>query len=78
MSTMLFNAGVQELMSAFPASPAISHRWQKLRTDSSESRIVRLAQEGDADAFEGIYRLHSRRVHALCLEWRGILRSPKT
>jgi RNA polymerase sigma-70 factor (ECF subfamily) len=28
---------------------------------------VRLAQEGDAVAFERVYRLHSRRVYSLCL-----------
>jgi len=29
--------------------------------------IVRLAQQGDAAAFETIFQLHSRRVYALCL-----------
>jgi RNA polymerase sigma-70 factor, ECF subfamily len=33
----------------------------------SVSEAVRLAQEGDAAAFEFIYRLHCRRVYALCL-----------
>jgi len=33
----------------------------------SEREAIRLAQEGNAAAFEHIYRLHSRRVHALCL-----------
>jgi RNA polymerase sigma-70 factor (ECF subfamily) len=28
---------------------------------------VRMAQQGDAAAFESIYRLHSRRVYTLCL-----------
>jgi RNA polymerase sigma-70 factor, ECF subfamily len=67
MSTVVRNAGVQKLMSAFPASTAASHQGPKQRTDSSESRIVRLAQEGDADAFERMYRIHSHRVYALCL-----------
>ena len=34
---------------------------------SSLSETIRLAQQGDATAFEAIYRLHSGRVHALCL-----------
>ena len=33
----------------------------------SVSEAVRLAQEGDAGAFESLYRLHCRRVYALCL-----------
>ena len=67
MSTVLCNAGGQKLMAVFPASTAASHEGQKPRADSSESRIVRLAQDGDADAFERMYRLHSHRVYALCL-----------
>jgi RNA polymerase sigma-70 factor (ECF subfamily) len=34
---------------------------------SSLSEAIRLAQQGDAEAFEIIYRLHSGRVYALCL-----------
>jgi len=44
------------------------------RTDASElteSEAIRLAQQGDAAAFERIYRLHSRRVFALCLRMVG-------
>jgi RNA polymerase sigma-70 factor, ECF subfamily len=33
--------------------------------------VVRLAQQGDAVAFERIYRLHSRKVYALCLRMVG-------
>lgn len=33
----------------------------------SESDLVREAQTGDADAFERLYRMHGRRVYALCL-----------
>jgi RNA polymerase sigma-70 factor, ECF subfamily len=29
--------------------------------------VVRLAQQGDADAFKRIYQLHSRKVHTICL-----------
>ena len=32
---------------------------------------IRLAQQGDAAAFETIYRMHSRRVYALCLRMVG-------
>lgn len=33
----------------------------------SEADAIRLAQQGNAEAFEFIYRMHSRRVYALCL-----------
>ena len=33
----------------------------------SEADAIRLAQQGNAEAFERIYRLHNRRVYALCL-----------
>ncbi len=32
-----------------------------------EAEAIRRAQQGDAAAFERIYRLHSRRVYSLCL-----------
>jgi RNA polymerase sigma-70 factor (ECF subfamily) len=44
------------------------------RTDAaelSEAEAIRLAQQGDAAAFERIYRLHSRRVYSLCLRMVG-------
>ena len=34
-------------------------------------RMVRRAQAGDADAFEGVYRAHVGRIHALCLRMSG-------
>ncbi len=33
----------------------------------TEADAIRQAQEGNAEAFEFIYRMHSRRVYALCL-----------
>jgi len=35
--------------------------------NSSLSDVIQLAQRGDVGAFELIYRLHCRRVYALCL-----------
>jgi RNA polymerase sigma-70 factor (ECF subfamily) len=35
------------------------------------NETLRLAQHGDASAFEEIYRLHSRRVYSLCLRMLG-------
>ncbi len=40
-------------------------------TGLTEAQAIRLAQRGDAAAFECIYRLHSRRVYALCLRIVG-------
>jgi RNA polymerase sigma-70 factor, ECF subfamily len=34
---------------------------------ATEAEAIRLAQAGDAGAFEFLYHLHSRRVYALCL-----------
>ena len=44
------------------------------RTDTgelTEADALLLAQQGDAAAFERIYRLHSRRVYSLCLRMVG-------
>jgi RNA polymerase sigma-70 factor (ECF subfamily) len=38
---------------------------------ASLKEAIRLAQQGDAAAFETIYQLHSRRVYALCLRMIG-------
>jgi RNA polymerase sigma-70 factor, ECF subfamily len=40
-------------------------------TQLAEAEVVKQAQQGDAAAFEQIYRLHSRRVYALCLRMAG-------
>ena len=37
----------------------------------TDAEVVRLAQHGDAVAFERIYWLHSRRVYSLCLRMVG-------
>ena len=48
-----------------PSAPnAPNSRQSKTLT---EAEAIRLAQAGDAAAFEFLYRLHSRRVYALCL-----------
>jgi len=42
----------------------------KLR-ELTDANAVQLAQQGDAAAFERIYRLHSRKVYTLCLRMAG-------
>src|ERR1035438_10231479 len=45
---------------------------QQRKPDSvSLNETIQLAQQGDASAFEEIYRLHARRVYALCLRMLG-------
>jgi RNA polymerase sigma-70 factor (ECF subfamily) len=40
---------------------------QAEQTELTDADVVRLAQEGDAVAFERVYRLHSGKVYSLCL-----------
>jgi RNA polymerase sigma-70 factor, ECF subfamily len=44
---------------------------QAEQREFTETDAVRLAQQGDAGAFERIYRLHSRKIYALCLRMVG-------
>jgi RNA polymerase sigma-70 factor, ECF subfamily len=46
-------------------------RTKRTETDLPEADAIRLAQLGDARAFERLYRLHSRRVYCLCLRMVG-------
>lgn len=39
--------------------------------DTVEREAIRLACQGDPHAFERLYKLHSRRVYALCLRFAG-------
>jgi RNA polymerase sigma-70 factor (ECF subfamily) len=60
-----------------PGVPAAVSQSPKQATGSqspktmSEADAIRLAQAGDAAAFEFLYRLHGRRVYALCLRMVG-------
>src|SRR5580658_9389581 len=37
----------------------------------TEAEAIRLAQAGDAEAFEFLYQMHCRRVYALCMRMTG-------
>jgi RNA polymerase sigma-70 factor (ECF subfamily) len=55
-----------------PASTKAQQAAKPLKPDAASLKeAIRLAQQGDAAAFETIYRLHSRRVYALCLRMIG-------
>jgi RNA polymerase sigma-70 factor, ECF subfamily len=49
-----------------PSDPEASTSRQSTKP-VTEAEAIRLAQAGDAAAFEFLYHLHSRRVYALCL-----------
>jgi RNA polymerase sigma-70 factor (ECF subfamily) len=50
------------------AAPPVS----SVATDTlSEAQVIQRAREGDRTAFEYLYRLHSRRVYAVCLRMVG-------
>jgi RNA polymerase sigma-70 factor, ECF subfamily len=67
----------QRLSSKRKRASGPEHRLSELEPhkprSSAESEIIQLAQQGDAGAFEIIYRQHSHRVYALCLR---MLRDP--
>ncbi len=47
-------------------------RVRRIQTEElPEAELIRRAQNGDAAAFERIYRLHGRRVYSLCLRMVG-------
>jgi RNA polymerase sigma-70 factor, ECF subfamily len=55
-----------------PLSAGAYQSGTPLKPDTaSMQETIRLAQQGDATAFEAIYQLHSRRVYALCLRMTG-------
>jgi RNA polymerase sigma-70 factor (ECF subfamily) len=70
MPTALCELSIQKLVPVLPASTACRHR-QTRPAEQSEGADIRLAQGGDAAAFERIYRTHSRRVYGLCFRMTG-------
>ena len=53
-----------------PTHPA-SAPLTRAPTGADVTEAVRRAQEGDADAFEVVYRAHASRVYALCVRMAG-------
>lgn len=66
MTTALCEPCVPTLVPVVPASIAGSRQRETAPVERSEAKTIRLAQEGDASAFEQIYRAHSRRIYGLC------------
>ena len=50
---------------------AVSASRQAEHLELTGADAVRLAQQGDAAAFERIYRLHSRKIYTPCLRMAG-------
>jgi RNA polymerase sigma-70 factor, ECF subfamily len=71
MTTALCEPSVPKLVPLLPASTAGSRQRQTPPIERCEVETIRLAQGGDAAAFEHIYRSHSRRVFALCCRMTG-------
>ena len=55
-------------MSKTVQTDKLPHRRQSETTDLCEAEAIRLAQRGDAAAFEHLYRLHNRRAYTLCIK----------
>ena len=58
-------------MNKFVQADALPDLRQSETIDLPEADAIRLAQQGDASAFEWIYRLHSRRAYNLSLRMVG-------
>src|SRR4029077_4561125 len=71
MTTALYEPIVQKLVPVSPASTAASRQRQTPTTERCEAETIRLAQGGDAAAFEKIYKTNSRRVYGLCFRMTG-------
>src|ERR1700730_11949481 len=70
MTTALCEPIVQKLVPVLSACTASRQR-QTAPAERCEAETIRLAQGGDAEAFEKIYKTHSRRVYGLCFRMTG-------
>jgi RNA polymerase sigma-70 factor (ECF subfamily) len=68
-------AKLRNALSKKPRAPESTHKPAELRErkpdSSSLMQSIRMAQSGDAAAFETLYHLYNRRVYALCLRMLG-------
>jgi len=54
-----------------PMQASLPETRQRKPDSSALTETLRLAQQGDASAFEELYRQHARRVYSLCLRMAG-------
>jgi RNA polymerase sigma-70 factor, ECF subfamily len=71
MATVLVEASAGEVVSGLPIFRADSPQRELPSSGRPEAETIRLAQRGDPAAFEHLYKLHSRRIYALCLRMTG-------
>ena len=71
MTTVLAEPSVAGFTSGLAGSEAVYRQHQTPAGKRPEMEIIRLAQGGDAAAFEHLYKSHSRRVYALCFRMTG-------
>jgi RNA polymerase sigma-70 factor, ECF subfamily len=71
MTTALCEPSVRKPVPVLPSSRAGSRQNPGLPAEQCEAETIRLAQGGDAAAFEQIYRTHCRRVYGLCFRMTG-------
>ena len=61
----------EENNSKAPTEDSFGGSGQTDPSDISEDEAIRLACQGDSNAFERLYKLHNRRVYGLCLRIAG-------
>jgi RNA polymerase sigma-70 factor (ECF subfamily) len=71
MTTVSAEPSVAGFTSGLADSAAVYRQRQTPAGKRPEMEIIRLAQGGDAAAFEHLYKSHSRRVYALCFRMTG-------
>lgn len=69
MCTALVEPSIEKFGSVEP--DAATRQSQTFREGRTDRKTVSLAQSGDPDAFEQIYKSHSRRVYGLCFRMTG-------
>jgi RNA polymerase sigma-70 factor (ECF subfamily) len=71
MTMAVCDSGACEFISTLPGLPAVACERETPVRELIEEEAIRLAQGGDAAAFERLYKLHSRRIYALCCRMTG-------
>jgi RNA polymerase sigma-70 factor, ECF subfamily len=71
MSTAVYEPYIQKLVPVLSVSATASRQRATSSGEQCKAETIRLAQRGDAAAFEQIYKTHSRRVYGLCFRMTG-------
>jgi RNA polymerase sigma-70 factor, ECF subfamily len=71
MSTAVYEPYIQKLAPVLSVPTTASRQRATSSGEQCKAETIRLAQRGDAAAFEQIYKTHSRRVYGLCFRMTG-------